>query len=91
MPGYGTLPHKTPHEHTQAFPSCQSQSSIQPRLPLEFEFSQLHEWEVKRLGPCARGWGGRAGWLVASLVPPRNNEPQPRVVFYGFSSHLATE
>ena len=72
---------------------CLSPSQDPPQTALAVEPCQLPEWEGIGLGLLPEGGtgAGRADWLRASLVQPRNNEPQPQVVFYGFSSHLATK
>ena len=93
--------HTHTHTHTHGlYPGlyccpywCLSPSQDPPQTAHVVEPCQLPEWEGIGLGLVPEGGtgAGRADWLRASLVQPRNNEPQPRVVFYGFSSHLATK
>lgn len=76
--------------HLQAFTLAGGPSQDPaPRLPLILSPASCMNGG-KEVGVCARGRGGQV-WQPSSSVQPRNNEPQPRVVFYGFSSHLATE
>lgn len=48
-----------------------------PRTAPDVEPCQLQKWEGTRLGPVLGAGAGGAGWQAASLVQPRNNEPQP--------------